>query len=94
MLVSIFDVNLYFIGPVDLEVKTFGDTLIPIPYVDVNRRRVERRVSASNVGARTFILTVASEETSGLRALLTSAYLAGVSIEVRAGVHRIKYHNN
>lgn len=80
-------------GPVDLEVQSFGSTVVPVPFSTLRRERAA--ILAPSVPVRpprTFILTVASDETDGLRALLTSGYLAGVEVEVRSrfGSHRIK----
>ena len=89
-----------FVGPVDMEVRTFGQTVVPIPYSVMHRRRHYHR-SNRNTGIsgsvdssgnhrahsnydppRTYFITVASEETAGLRALITSAFLSGVHVEV------------
>lgn len=75
------------LGPVDLEVRSFADTIVPLPYNEMEHMRKTRAEpkSSQSRAPHTYILTVASDETDGLRALRTSAFLAGVNIEVRLG---------
>lgn len=77
-------------GVIDEEVKTFGATIVPASFRDVQAQRALSPAAASKNGfqsisqkiPRMHIITVASDETPGLTALRSSAYLSGVHLEV------------
>jgi hypothetical protein len=75
-----FGCNNWFVGPIDMELHFYRQTIASPTYATVRATRSANDIAP--LQKKTHIITAASERTDGLAKLLYSAEIAGVDIKV------------